>query len=79
VPTITFKVTTEEAANIRARAKASKRSLSQFLRDRLLGHTQDKRARLVRSDKTGILTVQKPAGRKPVTAEKVSELLSDFP
>jgi len=79
MPTITFKVTPEEAALLRARAKAAQRTLSEFLRDQVLGRATNKKTRLKPSKKTGILIVpRKPLARR-LTTETVSELLSDFP
>jgi len=80
MPTITFKVTPEEAALLRARANAAHRTLSEFIRHKVIGRApQKKKIRLVRSKKTGILMVPRKAGGKPLTKEAVSELLSDFP
>lgn len=79
MPTITFKVTPEEAALIRARAKAAQRTLSEFLRDQVLGRGSSKKIRLQPSRKTGILTIPRKPHARRLTTETVSELLSDFP
>jgi hypothetical protein len=79
VPTITFKVTSAEAALLRGQARASRRTLSEFLRDQLLGTASKKKTGLEPSKRTGILTIpEKPHARR-LTTETVSELLSDFP
>jgi hypothetical protein len=79
MPTITFKVTPEEAALLRARAKAAQRTLSEFLRDQVLGRTTDKKTRLKPSKKTGILIVPRKSLARRLTTETVSKFLSDFP
>lgn len=79
MPTITFKVTPEEAASLRARARAAQLTLSEFLRDQVLGTAPNKKNRLELSKKTGILTIPRKRHARPITSEKVSELLSDFP
>ena len=79
MPTITFKVTPEEAALLRARARAAQRTLSEFLRDQVFGRQTRKRTRLEPSKRTGILIIpQKPNARR-LSTETVSELLNDFP
>jgi hypothetical protein len=79
VPTITFKVTPEEAASLRARARAARRTLSEFLRDQVLGKAHNKKTHLEPSKKTGILVISQKRHPRRLTSEKVSELLSDFP
>jgi hypothetical protein len=79
MPTITFKVSPEESALLRARAHAAKRTLSEFLRDQLLGRPADKKIRLQSSKKTGVLTIPRKPHTRPLTSEQVSGLLGDFP
>lgn len=83
MPTLTFKVTREEAARIRRLAGREKRTVSEFLRRRALqGETAPARVggyRIERSPVTGLPVMHAPAGTPRVTPEEIKALLADFP
>jgi hypothetical protein len=80
MPTITFKVSGEEARKIRARARAAKSpSVSDFLRKVALTEKPLRRRRrvLVRDSLTGLMVDATPG--PVVTDEQVRAALADFP
>jgi hypothetical protein len=83
MPTLTFKVTMEEAARIRRLARREKRTLSEFLRRRAVqGAPPPDDAsgyRIERSPVTGLPVMHAPTDTPPVTPEDIKALLSDFP
>jgi hypothetical protein len=79
MPTLSFKVSAQEAAEIRARARDQRQSLSEFLRTRALRKGRCSPVRLKRSTRTGILTVERAPGSAQISLENIRELLADFP
>jgi hypothetical protein len=84
VPTITFKVNSEEAARIRHLARKERSTVSEFLRRRALVDPVARRRararyRVETSRVTGLPVMHGPADARPVTAEQVRALLADFP
>jgi hypothetical protein len=79
MPTISFKVSPEEARAIRRRARAAKSSVSSYLRAVALVDkpTRSRRRRLVRHPVSGLLVDATPG--PPVTPEQIKEALADFP
>jgi len=80
MPTLTFKVSTEEARAIRAAARREKRTVSAHLRAAVLGKRSPRP-----KYRSGIHPVSglpyNAAGKKlpPVTLEDIRESLADFP
>ena len=84
MPTLTFKVTAEEAARIRRLARREKRTLSEFLRRRAVDAARARSDdgggyRIERSPVTGLPVMYAPTDTAPVTPEEVRALLADFP
>ena len=84
MPTITFKVTPQEAARIRRLARRERTTVSQFLRRRATqsgsAPTVDvKGYRIEISPVTGLPVMAAPPGTPPVTSEEIKALLADFP
>jgi hypothetical protein len=80
MPTLTFKVTMDEARRIRAEARGKKMTLSEYVRGRALSNGKlSGRVRQVRCAHTGARIFSSPAGMRPLTTEAVREMLSDFP
>ncbi|MHB8419139.1 MAG: plasmid mobilization protein [Myxococcales bacterium] len=85
MPTITFKVTPEEAARIRRQARREGRTVSEMLRARaaqpLASAKSDRTAgyRMEKSPVTGLPVMVAPPGTPEVSAEQVRSLLTDFP
>jgi hypothetical protein len=84
VPTLTFKVTLEEAARIRRLARRERRTVSEFLRRRALqdgARTADDASgyRVEPSAVTGLAVMHAPAGTPAVTPEQIKALTADFP
>lgn len=79
MPTITFKVSAEEARRIRARARAAKAaSVSDYLRKIALNEKSPARRRVLKKDPlTGVLVDATPG--PVVTDEEVKAVLADFP
>jgi hypothetical protein len=80
MPTITFKVSAEEARKIRARARAAKSpTVSDFLRKVALdaGPTQSPQRVMKRDALTGLMVDVTPGD--VVTDEQVKAVLADFP
>jgi hypothetical protein len=80
MPTLTFKVTLDEARRIRAEARKRNSSLSEYVRGRALDIGKPKgRVRRVRCKHTGAMIFSSPDGTSPLTTESVREMLADFP
>jgi hypothetical protein len=80
MPTITFKVSTDEARRIRADARGKKMTVSEFIRGRALnGGGKPARFRHTLCSHTGAKIFSSPAGTPPLTTETVREILADFP
>jgi len=80
MPTITFKVSTDEARRIRAEARRKKMTLSEYIRRRALSDGKSSsHMRRVRCSHTGATIFSSPSGAGPLTTETVREMLSDFP
>jgi len=78
MPTITFKVSAEEARVIRARARASKSpSISEFLRKVALQEPAPQKRVLVKDKLTGVMVDATPG--PVVSDEQVRAALADFP
>jgi len=80
MPTITFKVSAEEARKIRARARAAKSpNVSAYLRKVALEekHSVKQRRVLVKDPLTGIMVDATPGPM--VTDKEVKSALTDFP
>jgi|HubBroStandDraft_6_1064221.scaffolds.fasta_scaffold05955_4 hypothetical protein len=78
MPIITFKVNLEETALLRARAKAAQRTLSEFLRDQVLGSVSKTKIRLEPSKKTGILVIPRKGHGRHLTTEAVGSAAQYF-
>jgi hypothetical protein len=80
MPTLTFKVTIDEARRIRAEARDKKMSLSEYVRGRALSNGKaSMHVRKVRCEHTGARIFSSPAGTRPLTTDTVREMLADFP
>jgi hypothetical protein len=80
VPTLTFKVTLDEARRIRAEARGKKMTLSEYVRGRALSDGKSSgHVRQVRCAHTGAKIFSSPPGARPLTTETVREMLADFP
>lgn len=80
MPTLTFKVTLDEARRIRAEARGKKMTLSEYVRGRALRNGKpSEQVRLVRCGHTGAKIFSSPPGARPLTTETVREMLADFP
>lgn len=80
MPTLTFKVSPEEARTIRAKARAEKASLSAFLRTRVLDAKPARRKIVVRNHPVSGLPYDAGGlGRPIVTRDDIKALLADFP
>jgi hypothetical protein len=77
MPTLTFKVSPEEARAIRARARQEKISLSAFLRSQLLEKKTRRRIVLKRHPVSGVLMDASPGAK--VTQAQIDAALADFP
>ena len=80
MPTITFKVSADEARRIKAEARGKKMTLSEYIRRRALsGGKSPSRVRQVRCSHTGATIFSSPPGASPLTTDTVREMLADFP
>lgn len=83
MPTLTFKVTPEEAARIRRLARRERRTVSEFLRRRAMAAAAPTAHaagyRIETSPVTGLPVMRAPAGTPPTTPEQIKALLADFP
>jgi len=80
MPTLTFKVTIDEARRIRTEAKARRMTLSEYVRGRALnGGKKPKGVRRLRCEHPGAIIFASPPGAPPLTTETVRDMLADFP
>jgi hypothetical protein len=80
MPTITFKVTEEEARLIRSRARKEGVTVSEYLRLRASAPPRSARKPgRIRCPLTGALIFAAPEGQPPLTTASVREMLADFP
>ena len=81
MPTLTFKVSPEEARTIRATARAEKSSVSAFLRTRVLDAKPTKARRRVikRHTVSGLLYDATDEGGPLVTHKQIKAALANFP
>ena len=80
MPTLTFKVTMDEARRIRAEARGKKMTLSEFVRGRALSDGKSSGlVRQVRCAHTGAKIFSSTPGARPLTTDAVREMLADFP
>lgn len=83
MPTLTFKVTKQDAARIRRLARNERRTVSEYLRQRALPESSPATAagsyHIETSPVTGLPVMQAPNGTPVVSSEQVRELLVDFP
>lgn len=80
MPTITFKVSDEEARLIRARARMERVTVSEYLRRRAsLSPAPAAAPAKVRCPHTGAMIFAAPDDQPPLTTDAVRALLSDFP
>ena len=79
MPTLTFKVSAEEARSIRARAAAEKASVSAFLRRRVLEQKppQPRKLILKKHPVSGLSFTATPG--RPVAQEEIDAVLAEFP
>lgn len=64
---------------VRRRARAAGKNVSAYVRSAILPEGTEARATLRRDKKTGYLVSVPAKGMKPLTPERVKELLADFP
>lgn len=81
MPTITFKVSPEEARRLRAAARGAKLTMSEFMRKKLSGTVKTKKSKplLAKCRYTGVMVFAPQPGYLPLTTESVKEMLADFP
>lgn len=80
MPTLTFKVSPEEARTIRAKARAEKSSVSAFLRTRVLDVKPARQKVVIKKHPvSGLPYNAGGAGHPIVTHEQIKALLADFP
>lgn len=80
MPTISFKVSEEEARLIRSRAGREGVSVSEYLRRRAhIAISAPRQPRLVRCPRTGAMIFDALDAQAPLDAPAVRELLADFP
>jgi len=81
MPTLTFKVSPEEAREIRAKAHAEKATVSAFLRARVLeARSARPRRRIIRKHPiSGLPFDATDKGGPTVTLEQIKAALTDFP
>ena len=82
MPTITFKVTAQEAAHIRRLARREGRTVSEFLRQRAIqspAPAESAGYHIETSPVTGFPVMHAPKRTPVVTSEQVRAMLSDFP
>jgi hypothetical protein len=77
--TLSFKVSEDEAREIRLQAKAAGITVSEFLRRRAMGKEQGGTVEKVRCEFTGAEIFAPLSGAEPLTTEAVREMLADFP
>ena len=78
--TITFKVTEDEARQIRTRARKEGLTVSEFLRRRVkAAPLASRKPKRVRCPHTGAMIFSGTSDQTPLTTEAVRQMLSDFP
>ncbi|MCW1922853.1 hypothetical protein OKA05_09850 [Luteolibacter arcticus] len=77
--TLSFKVSEDEAREIRRQAKAAGITVSEFLRRRAMGNEPGQAVGKVRCEFTGAEIFAPVTGAEPLTTESVREMLADFP
>lgn len=77
--TVSFKVSDDEALQIRNQAKRERLSLSEYLRRRALPESGAVVIGKVRCEYTGAEIFAPLAGAAPFTTAEVRDLLADFP
>ena len=82
MPTITFKVTSRDAARIRELARREGLTVSEFLRRRAVATTAGGPVgdyRIARDPLTGLPVMEAPPGMGPVSSDQIRALMADFP
>ncbi|MFM9090144.1 MAG: plasmid mobilization protein [Verrucomicrobiota bacterium] len=81
MPTLTFKVTPDEARAIRTKARAEKATVSAFLRARVLDapNVRPRRRIIRRHPVSGLCYDATAAGAPVVSQEQIRAALADFP
>ena len=82
MPTITFKVTSRDAARIRELARREGLTVSEFLRRRAVASAASVPVgdyRIARDPLTGLPVMEAPPGMRPVSSEQIRALMADFP
>ncbi|MEK7953081.1 plasmid mobilization protein [Luteolibacter soli] len=77
--TLSFKVSEDEAREIRRQAKLAGVTVSEFLRRRAMGNEPGEVVEKIRCEFTGAEIFAPLAGAEPLTTEAVREMLADFP
>lgn len=81
MPTITFKVSPDEARRLRAAARGAQLTLSEFVRKKVRGTPKKLGAKplLKKCRYTGAMIFARNPDYPPLTTESVKEMLADFP
>jgi len=80
MPTLSFKVSADEARRLRLMARRQGLSLSEFIRKQTLhGGKGGQEVKRVKCQFTGATIFRSPEGARPFTSESVREMLADFP
>ena len=80
MPTLSFKVSDDEARTIRVQARKEGVSVSEYLRRRAcLSMPPPQKPARIRCPHTGALVFAAPEHLPPLTTDAVRELLADFP
>ena len=80
MPTITFKLSDDEARSLRAHARKARLTLSEYLRRKVRGQQKAKRLPLYQKcPVTGAKIFVPHPGDIPLTTESVKAMLADFP
>jgi hypothetical protein len=79
VKTISFKVSDDEARQIRSLAKHQRLSVSEYLRRRAMESPQQGEVATIRCEFTGARIFAPPAGEVPLSVSETRRLLADFP
>ena len=80
MPTVTFKVSPDEARKLRAAARGARLTVSEFVRKKVRGAEKSKKHPLTkRCPLTGVQIFHGTPDMIPLTTETVREMLADFP
>ena len=81
MPTITFKVPSDEARRLRAAARNSKLTVSEFVRRKVSPAPRKRKSKplLKRCRHTGAMIFAGNPDYIPLTTQSVKEMLADFP